>query len=107
MREIVSKVELDEFLKSESNRVIYIGAESCSVCVDLYPKIEKVMAKYDKLEFFKVEYSKFPELRGLLSVYTVPAIIGYIDGKEFLREARFISVEDITQKLDRYSEFLE
>lgn len=106
MTEISSKKELGDFMESKKDRIIYIGLEYCSVCVDLYPKIEKLLEGYPKLELFKIEYSNFPELKGIFSIYTVPAILGYIEEKEFLREARFISVEDIKNKIDRYYQFL-
>ncbi|HAA63947.1 MAG TPA: thioredoxin, partial [Thermoanaerobacter sp.] len=39
---------------------------------------------------------------GKFSVFTVPTVIVYVDGKEAIREARFISMDTLEEKISKY-----
>jgi len=47
-----------------------------------------------------------PEAAGQLSVFTVPGILLFIQGKENIREARHLSVPVFEEKIGRYYRLL-
>lgn len=106
LKKLSSSEELKDILKSRKNVVLYIGSQTCSVCRDLLPKLESLEKIYEQIGFYSMEYSENREVMGQLSIHTVPAIVAYMEGKEYLREARFISIEDIRAKIDRYYNFM-
>lgn len=42
-----------------------------------------------------------PEIAGHFSIFTVPVLILFADGKEMLREARFVHVEEFKMKVSK------
>ncbi|MCM3609992.1 thioredoxin family protein [Planococcus sp. MERTA32b] len=45
-----------------------------------------------------------PEIAGHFSIFTVPVLILFTDGKEMLREARFVHVEEFKMKVSKIYE---
>lgn len=72
------------------------------VCVGLLPKIGELMEKYRKIAYVKVDIDKLQSVVGKYSIFTLPAIILFIDGKEIIREARFISIVELEKKIQRF-----
>ena len=86
--------------------LFYLSRPSCGVCSAIKPKIRKLLESYPEIRAFDVNLDDIPEAAGQLSVLTIPAVLGYSDGKEFLREARYMSMDDIALKIDRPYGFL-
>lgn len=82
--------------------LLYLGSQTCGVCRDMLPKVEKLLTEYPKLKGAYVEVGDVPELAAAFSVFTIPALLIYAEGKEVIREARHISLLDIAQRVDRY-----
>lgn len=106
MIELNTLDEMDEFIKNNTIAMIYFASESCSVCSALLPKIEKMITKFPKLKISKIKIDEFTKASGQYSIFTLPAILVYIEGKEIIREARFISVEMLEKNIERYYDIL-
>ena len=65
------------------------------------PKVKKLVSSYDNLPLAFVETSSPNEISGQLSVFAAPAVIVFADGREMIRESRFISIESLKYKIDR------
>lgn len=79
--------------------VLYFTTTTCSVCKSVFPRLEALMQAYPQ-KLFKIDAEQFPELAGQNRVFTVPTILIYADGKEVLRESRFIDFAKIQRMLD-------
>lgn len=86
--------------------LLYFGSQTCGVCRDLLPKVEKLLADYPNIKGAYVEADHVPELAAAFSVFTLPALLIYAEGKEVIREARHISLLDVTERVDRYYNLL-
>lgn len=106
MRELNTLDEMDEFIKNNTIAMLYFTSKGCNVCGGLLPKIEKMLIKFPKIEISKIMVDNFTEAAGQYSIFTLPGILVYIEGKEIIREARFISVEILETTIDRYYELL-
>lgn len=106
MIELNTLEEMDEFINNNIIAMVYFASDGCSVCGVLLPKIEEMLIKFPKLKIRKVQVDKFTEAAGQYSIFTLPAILVYIEGKEIIREARFISVEMLEKAIDRYYDML-
>ncbi|WP_210366073.1 thioredoxin family protein [Bacillus sp. REN3] len=53
------------------------------------------MKDYPKIEMALVNAEKVEEIAGYLMAFTVPVLVLYLDGKEYLREARIVQVEKL------------
>lgn len=109
---ISSIVTLDEFntRRSELPGVLfYFSHEKCNVCKVLKPKIHDLLkASFPKIEMFYCDTVLYPEIAGQNSIFTVPTLLIFFDGKEFLRKSRNISIDELGNELKRpYSIFFD
>ena len=51
------------------------------------------MKGFPKIEMGLVNAGKVEEIAGFLMAFTVPVLVLYVDGREYLREARIVQVE--------------
>jgi thioredoxin-like negative regulator of GroEL len=79
--------------------VLYFTTPTCNVCKSIFPRLEALMQGYPQ-KLYKIDAEQFPELAGQNRVFTVPTILVFAEGKEVLRESRFIDVQKIQRILD-------
>ncbi|MCB2296250.1 thioredoxin family protein [Clostridium tagluense] len=106
MIELNTLEEMDEFIKNNIIAMFYFSSESCSICGSLLPKIEEMLIKFPEIKISKIKVDTFTKAVGQYSIFTLPGILVYIEGKEIIREARFISVEILEKTIDRYYSLL-
>lgn len=104
MNYIQSTEELNKAIDHSSMTLVYFGSVVCGVCNALKPKIEKMLSRYPLINDVQVDVDKSPEIAASSSMFTIPGIILFIEGREAIREARFISVPDLDEKISRYYE---
>ena len=106
MIKLDSPDSISKFIKENKLSMLYFSSNSCSVCAGLLPKIEELMKKYNKIASAKVEIDKLQLVAGEYSIFTLPAVIIFIEGKEIIREARFISIIELEEKIQRFYDLI-
>ncbi len=106
MKQVETLIEIDEFLKSSDIALLYLSRPDCNVCKSLLPKVEGMLKDFPEIKSRYVDLDSIPEASGRFSIFTIPAILLYIRGKETIREARYISVEALRSSIERYYSFL-
>ncbi|TFE01785.1 thioredoxin [Jeotgalibacillus salarius] len=91
---------------NEKLSVVYISRNGCSVCHALLPKIQHVMENYPAVVFGHILADDYEEVAGKLTIFTVPVILVFSEGKELFRDARFIRVEEFRETLDKMTALL-
>lgn len=102
MELVNSETEMDELKKRHDMILVYFGSETCSVCRDMKPKIDRMIEKYPQIKVVSVDVQKMTELSASYRVFTAPAIILFIQGKETIREAGIISIVRLEDAISRY-----
>lgn len=97
---------IESFKKDNDFTLLYFSSDTCNVCSSLFPKVVELLESFPKVKAARIKVDKVLEVAGNYSVFTIPCILAYMDGKEIIREARFISIEDLKEKISRYYEFL-
>ncbi len=98
----LSLFELEILKEKRESFYIYFSAPSCGVCQILSPKISSMMQKeFPILKAFHVDSSLQPEIGAQLGLYTNPGLLVFLDGKEFLRRSRAISVTQVEEEIRR------
>ena len=82
--------------------LIYFSRENCGVCSVIKSKVEDILIRYPKINSIEVKTEKSLEIAAEYSIFTIPGILVYVDHKETIREARYISIEELAKKIDRY-----
>lgn len=102
MELIDSNKMIQELIDKNEMLLIYFGSNNCNVCVALKPKLEKLFKNYEKIKIINVDVEKSVDISAQHSIFTIPAVLVFINGKEIIREARFISIGDLSDKVSRY-----
>lgn len=102
LRIIENQEEFKKFTEEKGIRIAYLSTNTCCACGVLKPKIEELIKKYPSARMAEVQADKSVEIVAQLSMFMFPAIIMYIDGKEVIREAKYISVVELEKVIDRY-----
>ena len=74
---------------------------NCSVCHGLLPQIENILSNYPKIIARQVNASNVTEIAGRFNIFTAPVLLLFVDGKEYIREARFVQTELLNDKIAR------
>lgn len=104
---IESASQIIELLRKNDMVMIYFGNPSCGVCAVILPKLESMLKRFPRIKLVHVEIQSMPELSADYGIYTSPAILLYIQGKEILREAGIISLTQLESKVARYYELFK
>ena len=65
-----------------------------------------MLKEFPEIPSYYVNLDEVPEAAGQLSIFTIPAGLVYAGGKEVVREARYMSIDDIAEKIRRPYNFL-
>jgi len=69
---------------------------------DLLCKVDDLLTNYPKVKSIKISIDEFPSLCAEFSVFIAPTILLFTQGKETLRESRFIVMNELDKNINRY-----
>ncbi|WP_246055184.1 thioredoxin family protein [Pseudalkalibacillus caeni] len=101
MKRAESLEELERHIKDEKLFLIYLSQPECSVCHALLPKVESLLEKFPEIYSMHVDMLEIPETAGRFSIFTVPALLLFAEGKEVMRQARFVRVEELEHNFSK------
>lgn len=102
MNTVDSKELIEEFINNNEMVLVCFGSNICGVCVDMKPKVKKLLEKYPKVKSIYVDVEKLHKVAISYNFFTIPGILLFVEGKETIREARHISMKDIDMRISRY-----
>ena len=86
---IHSKDEFDAATK-QGKAIVDMNAVWCGPCNALRPIIEKVADEHPELSILSVDVDEVPEAAEQYSVFSIPTIITFEDGKESKRNVGYL-----------------
>ncbi|PHS36226.1 MAG: thiol reductase thioredoxin [Sulfurovum sp.] len=94
--------ELQNTIRTEVGVLLYFSGENCNVCHALRPKFKEVFEKeFPQLKQIYLDAHENAEISANYAVFSVPTMIVFMDGREFAREGRSVSLHQLTEKLKR------
>lgn len=90
-----------EQLRASPAVVAYISTPECNVCKVLRPRVEAETGARKGVEFLYIDSAEFPAVAAQHMVFAVPTVLIFIEGKEYRRFSRNISLDDFAAALDR------
>lgn len=89
-------------IKNELAVMLYFSAPTCNVCHALKPKLfEAIESNFPESEIISIDISIDAEIAAHFSVFAIPTLLVFLDGKEFLRKSRHMSVEEVVKEIAR------
>lgn len=101
MIDLHSVDEIDAFIKENELAFLYISQPNCSVCVALLPQVNELMEGYPEIKLAHVNTTDVPEVAGKFSIFTIPVLLLFFEGKEHIREARIVHMELFEDKINK------
>ena len=101
-----SSEAIKELVNNNEIAMVYFGGNNCNVCNVMKPKVQEILKDYPKIKSAQVDVEKSVEASATYNIFTIPSILIFIEGKEIIREARHISMQDLNSKIDRYYNML-
>jgi thioredoxin-like negative regulator of GroEL len=99
--------ELKDIIKGEMGVLLYFSGENCNVCHALRPKFKTLFdTKFPKIRQIYLDAHENPKISTNFGVFSVPTMLVFLDGKEFIREGRAVSLYQLEEKLQRPYSFM-
>lgn len=95
---IKSKEQYEELISRDNPVLVYFSSQNCNVCHAVLPKVMELVDEYP-LEVAQVKVDELQEIAGQSLVFTVPTILVMFEGREILRESRFIDFAKLERTL--------
>ncbi|URZ03847.1 hypothetical protein CLAUR_039130 [Clostridium felsineum] len=102
MSKIYSKQEVEELINNNEILLLYFESDTCGVCKVIKPELNKILKSYPDIKNIFVNVGGNIKLAASYSVFTLPAVLVFINGKESIRQARYINLEEIESRISRY-----
>jgi len=98
-KSLTSMEEIDAFIMNNRFSLLYFSRENCSVCHGLLPQVEAIINNYPNIQLGLIDTDDIQAVAGKFSIFTVPVILLFIEGKEMMREARIVHLDIFEEKL--------
>jgi thioredoxin-like negative regulator of GroEL len=101
-REVNSLENLNEAVNDQPAALVYFSHHNCNVCKVLKPKVREMIANnFPKIALYYINTIKQPESAGQYSVFTVPTILVFFEGREFIRESRYVNLDKFYDRIHK------
>ena len=98
---------INETLRQKPAVALYFSAPSCNVCHALKPKLLSAFEKnFKELEVISIDVSEDQAVAAHFSVFAIPTLIVFLDGREFVRKSRHMSVDEVVEEIRRPYEIM-
>lgn len=82
--------------------IAYFSHNQCSVCKTLKPKLSEYFTEnFSKIKQIYINIDEVPILAAQYSVFTVPVIVVFFEGKETYRRARTFGINELATLIER------
>lgn len=106
--DLTSMETIEAFISENELSFLYISRPNCSVCHGLLPQVQELMEKYPEIKLGHINSDEVEAVAGRFSIFTVPVLLLFVDGKEYVREARIVHMDQFDEKIYKiYSNIVE
>ncbi len=108
MPAILNSIEGFERIKNAQKAfVLYITDGTCNVGEQVAPKLEKLLAtQFPEVKLYYVYTGLTPDLASQLSVFVIPTVLVFFEGKLYIQKSRTFSLQELAAEIDRYYKML-
>ncbi|HIO90826.1 MAG TPA: thioredoxin [Campylobacterales bacterium] len=99
--------EIRESIKKEVGVLLYFSTPTCNVCKAVEPKLKSEFKKnFPLIKIISIDSTVSPEISADFQVFSAATTLLYLDGKEFAREGRNISIDGFIHSTSRVYKLL-
>ncbi len=98
---------INEIIKNNVAVMLYFSAPTCNVCHALKPKLlAGIEDNFKEFEIISVDVSVEMEVAAHFSVFAIPTVLIFLDGREYVRKSRHMSVDAVIDEIRRPYEMM-
>ncbi|MCD6173792.1 MAG: thioredoxin family protein [Sulfurimonas sp.] len=98
---------INNTIKENLAVMVYFSAPTCNVCHVLKPKLlEALDENFKEFKIESVDISVEEDIAPHFGVFAIPTVLVFLDGKEFLRKSRHMSVGEVVNEIKRPYEIM-
>ncbi len=99
--------KVQESIRQNPAVALYFSAPTCNVCHALKPKLFAALQEnFKELEIISIDVSEDQDVAAHYSVFAIPTLLVFLDGREFLRKSRHMSVDEVVTEIARPYEIM-
>lgn len=98
---LTSLAAAETFITDQRFSFIYVSRTNCGVCHALLPQLQQMLQAFPLIQLGYVDADELEAIAGHFSIFTVPALLLFVDGKEMIREARFVRMQLLEEKISK------
>ena len=98
---------IEKTIKENLAVMLYFSAPTCNVCHALKPKLlDAIDANFKEFKIISIDVSQEQEIAAHYSVFAIPTVLIFLDGREFIRKSRHMSVDEVIREIQRPYEIM-
>ncbi len=101
MKTLTSYNEIEKVLQKEFVMIL-AKTHTCSACQTIYDVLKHNVPNIENVEVYNVYIDDLDRFRGDHLIFSVPTVLIFSEGKELLRESRYINYAKITRLIDMF-----
>jgi len=99
--------EIEKTIKESMAVMLYFSAPTCNVCHALKPKLLDAIEKnFTAFEIISIDVSHEQDIAAHYSVFAIPTVLIFLDGREFVRKSRHMSIDEVIAEIKRPYEIM-
>ncbi len=106
-KEAQSLEELKSHVSENDLAFLFLYGQNCSVCHAVLPQIKPIVEQFPEIRTLQADVERIPEISGEYTVFTIPVVLLFVDGREVMRFARFIEREKLKEQLEKITSALK
>lgn len=89
-------------INNSNGVLLYFSGQDCGVCEALKPKVKEAFeTNFSDIKQVYIDTVSNQEVAASFNVFTVPTLLVFLDGKEFVRKSRNLSVPALIEEIKR------
>jgi len=99
--------DIETIIQENQAVMLYFSAPTCNVCHALKPKLFEAMeSNFEVFEKVSIDISEAQDVAAHFGVFTIPTIIVFLEGKEFFKKSRNMSIDEVIKEIQRPYEIM-
>jgi thioredoxin 1 len=103
--EFIPIADLGQLRKRTDNEaalLVWFTGPGCRICIDLKPKVAGLVnGDFPEISLCEVDCERSPDVAAQYRVFTVPTLLLFFRGQEFLRKGRNFSLHELRHAIER------
>ena len=93
--------EVEEIINRDFVMII-AKSHTCTACKTVLLSLDKNIPNLKDIDIHNIYIDDIVEFRGKHLIFSVPTVLIFSNGKELLRESRYINYQKVTRLIDLY-----